>query len=449
MAPNRTTTVARNVIDGSTPPPIAKLCFQPTKKPGRAPAPAPAPAPGSGHGVGMVRSVSMLEVNDIQDMKRFGAEMDVLAGASPENHGGDDGEDEFLLIDSGHSVAEAEQHPFPPPPSPRPAGAAAAPTPRAGPAAPAATTAGMRRVMSVSSLSTSRANRAHKFGLLSSSLIMRRGLQDGVHTIQEHTDHNEDLGVSTRRGDSDDDSHSVHSKLWVRKNSTGKDSTQAANAANGNGRRPARGLGALRNSLKNSSNSLRRLGSRHSSSNNLRSSGNSFVSAASHLSGFDDTNHSLESESSDEETGDDGAPARPAAAPPPSAVKRNVSFSSLEIRSYRITLGDAPTAHGPAVGLDWEYDLGATEEHRVDDYEADRADRRRSRGEMRMPPAHRQWLLMREAGCTREEIQAATEEARRVARGREKTARGVKLGFVQPMEMAMESTKRRIFRTNA
>eukprot|EP00585_Thalassiosira_rotula_P011525 CAMPEP_0196140524 /NCGR_PEP_ID=MMETSP0910-20130528/7398_1 /TAXON_ID=49265 /ORGANISM="Thalassiosira rotula, Strain GSO102" /LENGTH=139 /DNA_ID=CAMNT_0041401397 /DNA_START=237 /DNA_END=655 /DNA_ORIENTATION=- len=48
-------------------------------------------------------------------------------------------------------------------------------------------------------------------------------------------------------------------------------------------------------------------------------------------------------------------------------LRRNVSFSSLEIRSYNITLGDAPTPN--AISLDWEYDPSATEEHQVDHYE--------------------------------------------------------------------------------
>jgi len=34
-------------------------------------------------------------------------------------------------------------------------------------------------------------------------------------------------------------------------------------------------------------------------------------------------------------------------------MRRNVSFGSLEIRSYPVTLGDAPTTNGPPVQLDW------------------------------------------------------------------------------------------------
>ena len=48
-------------------------------------------------------------------------------------------------------------------------------------------------------------------------------------------------------------------------------------------------------------------------------------------------------------------------------MKRNVSFSSLEIRSYNVTLGDAPTASGPPVTLSWEYNP-TSESYDVDRY---------------------------------------------------------------------------------
>ena len=50
---------------------------------------------------------------------------------------------------------------------------------------------------------------------------------------------------------------------------------------------------------------------------------------------------------------------------------------------------------------------------------------------------------MREAGCTRGEIRASIEEARRVVRQRENTKLGVKLKFVTPVEEALERTRRK------
>ena len=123
------------------------------------------------------------------------------------------------------------------------------------------------------------------------------------------------------------------------------------------------------------------------------------------------------------------------------SMKRNVSFSSLEIRQYNVTLGDAPCSN--AISLDWKYDPTATEQHDIDQYEQYRTDEapRRVRSELVMPPAHRNYLLMREAGFSRHEINAAMKEAMRVAKQREKTARHVKF---QPYEEMLEKTKRKL-----
>mmetsp|Transcript_23805 Transcript_23805/g.49815 ORF Transcript_23805/g.49815 Transcript_23805/m.49815 type:complete len:169 (+) Transcript_23805:227-733(+) len=126
-------------------------------------------------------------------------------------------------------------------------------------------------------------------------------------------------------------------------------------------------------------------------------------------------------------------------------LRRNVSFSSLEIRSYNITLGDAPTPN--AISLDWEYDPSATEEHQVDHYEHHRNENapRRNKQEMIMPPSHRRDLLMSDAGFSIRDIQRATHQAVLCAKQREKTAKSVKLGL-QPVEEVLEvlgKTKRR------
>jgi hypothetical protein len=124
-------------------------------------------------------------------------------------------------------------------------------------------------------------------------------------------------------------------------------------------------------------------------------------------------------------------------------IKRNVSFTSLEIRSYPITLGDAPTSNGPPVSLDWEHDPQSTETHEIDSYEQHRTNTRRSKHEMIMPPSYRKYLLMREAGFSRVEIQRAVEEARRMSKKREATRKNL---YLQPVEEVLESTKRRIGR---
>eukprot|EP00984_Skeletonema_dohrnii_P025504 scaffold14689_cov139-Skeletonema_dohrnii-CCMP3373.AAC.1 len=51
-----------------------------------------------------------------------------------------------------------------------------------------------------------------------------------------------------------------------------------------------------------------------------------------------------------------------------STRRRDVCFTSLEIRSYGVTLGNAPTFYGPPVSLvlDWDYDPAETETYEVD-----------------------------------------------------------------------------------
>eukprot|EP00581_Thalassiosira_minuscula_P030754 CAMPEP_0183764932 /NCGR_PEP_ID=MMETSP0739-20130205/10608_1 /TAXON_ID=385413 /ORGANISM="Thalassiosira miniscula, Strain CCMP1093" /LENGTH=429 /DNA_ID=CAMNT_0026003531 /DNA_START=332 /DNA_END=1621 /DNA_ORIENTATION=+ len=344
------------------------------------------------------RAISMLEMNDIQDMLHFGDAMDALtlkessksknipvsadnpAGSttSDEDEGaffiGDDDHRDLALSSSPDSVFDIPQE-FNPAPSKK----------------------GMRRVMSTASLSTP------KFSL--SSMVA----QQDIHTISEEGD----ADVSSKTQNKIDKKSIVPSEKKVDEATTTSSttpSTTIAALANHTLRRPSRRASPcgmpLRSSLKGSSN-------------NLRGSGTSQSSIAS--------GQSAESSKSNN-------------------MKRNVSFSSLEIRSYNVTLGDAPTSNGPAVSLDWEYDPSATASYCIDKYEEFRTDEapRRSKQEMIMPPMHRQYLLMREAGFTRSQIQQAMEEAKRVARGRQKTVRNVRLG-ITPVEEKLEKAKRKIF----
>eukprot|EP00984_Skeletonema_dohrnii_P036734 scaffold38049_cov161-Skeletonema_dohrnii-CCMP3373.AAC.1 len=99
-------------------------------------------------------------------------------------------------------------------------------------------------------------------------------------------------------------------------------------------------------------------------------------------------------------------------------MKRNVCFSNLEIRSYDITLGDAPTMRGPPISLGWKYDPKETETYEVDAYEQHR-NPRRTKIELVMPPAYRE-DLMQDAGFSRFEMKQVMEEAQKVAKQRKK-----------------------------
>mmetsp|Transcript_139 Transcript_139/g.365 ORF Transcript_139/g.365 Transcript_139/m.365 type:complete len:362 (-) Transcript_139:165-1250(-) len=123
----------------------------------------------------------------------------------------------------------------------------------------------------------------------------------------------------------------------------------------------------------------------------------------------------------------------------PGRLPRNVSFSSIEIRSYLRTMGDIPTKNGIPVQLDWKYDPNA-EEYSVDDWESYREQEpRREKSEMHMPASHRQYMLMREYGFTRGEIMTQMEIVKKAAKDRHKTISSLKY---QPYEEKLEKTRR-------
>eukprot|EP00986_Skeletonema_menzelii_P001471 scaffold387_cov136-Skeletonema_menzelii.AAC.14 len=112
-------------------------------------------------------------------------------------------------------------------------------------------------------------------------------------------------------------------------------------------------------------------------------------------------------------------------------MKRNVSFSNLEIHSYGITLGDQPSLTGPPISLDFSNHT-STEVHDIENYEQLRSvtpenptpeNPRRRIDELFIQPSDRQYLLMRDAGFSRMQIQMATEEAQRAAKERQKGAK--------------------------
>ena len=119
------------------------------------------------------------------------------------------------------------------------------------------------------------------------------------------------------------------------------------------------------------------------------------------------------------------------ASDPSPSMRRNVSFSSLEIRSYGITLGDTPTLKGPPISLDWS-NHKATHVHDIDTYEQLRSitadnptplNPRRKTDELFIQPSLRQDLLMHDAGFSRTQVRIATEEAQHAFIKRHKGAK--------------------------
>jgi len=137
----------------------------------------------------------------------------------------------------------------------------------------------------------------------------------------------------------------------------------------------------------------------------------------------------------------------PSASPLPSAsaadvVKRNVSFSSLEIFEHEVTLGDNPSVTaGPPITLEWR--PHGYESHDVEEYEKARVAYRRDKRQMQMSDNVRFWRLMRERGFTAHQIQKAVDEAQRVKKRRMDTVTRLK---VSKFDEAMESAERKMKR---
>ena len=97
---------------------------------------------------------------------------------------------------------------------------------------------------------------------------------------------------------------------------------------------------------------------------------------------------------------------------------RHVTFGSVTIRDYPMTLGDNPVcSYGPPVQLDWTYEL--EDEVAVDEYEKSRPIRRRVH-QMVLSHCERCDILTH-AGFSSDEIRRAQRECAFVKRQRSKT----------------------------
>lgn len=122
-------------------------------------------------------------------------------------------------------------------------------------------------------------------------------------------------------------------------------------------------------------------------------------------------------------------------------MRRNVSFTSLSVREYAVTLGDNPScSRGPPVSLGWDHH--AELDFDVDRFEADR-EPRRTREQMIMNYRIRKNILMFGAGHTRSELNEAVKEVNLTQQRRRKTIRNLR---TSKLEEAMESAVRKIKR---
>jgi len=111
----------------------------------------------------------------------------------------------------------------------------------------------------------------------------------------------------------------------------------------------------------------------------------------------------------------------------PTPIKRNISFSTLEIRNYEVVLGDNPGgSSGPPVSLGWNYDESKTKVLDMEDYEQTRETRRKHH-ELHLKSENRWEILLEKNEHTVREITQATEDASKMRKLRRKKPSKVSL----------------------
>lgn len=130
-------------------------------------------------------------------------------------------------------------------------------------------------------------------------------------------------------------------------------------------------------------------------------------------------------------------------APGPCNAARSVSFNSLNIREYGLTLGDHPSASsGPPMTLDWT-PTGEEKIISVDQYERARQPRR-SRRALKMSYQAREAVL-EEQGFTMDQVKGAWEESLKIRKQRHETITQGPLSM--KLEEACQSAARKFWRT--
>eukprot|EP00560_Eucampia_antarctica_P000469 CAMPEP_0197833526 /NCGR_PEP_ID=MMETSP1437-20131217/19358_1 /TAXON_ID=49252 ORGANISM="Eucampia antarctica, Strain CCMP1452" /NCGR_SAMPLE_ID=MMETSP1437 /ASSEMBLY_ACC=CAM_ASM_001096 /LENGTH=402 /DNA_ID=CAMNT_0043437637 /DNA_START=26 /DNA_END=1234 /DNA_ORIENTATION=+ len=106
------------------------------------------------------------------------------------------------------------------------------------------------------------------------------------------------------------------------------------------------------------------------------------------------------------------------------SMRRKASFSTLEVRTYNVAIGDNPGSTGSSgapVSLCWEYDCGNIQLHDLNTYEELRP-KRRNMNQLYLSPYVREWMLLRDNGYTACELKQAAKEADKARKFRRNTA---------------------------
>ena len=125
-------------------------------------------------------------------------------------------------------------------------------------------------------------------------------------------------------------------------------------------------------------------------------------------------------------------------------TKRTVSFSQLEIKEFRMSLGDHPcSSTGPPVMLDWESQPTLERVVSLDEYERMRSPRRK-RNKLRLSYRERKSVLEDQQGFTTEEVNKAWAEAIKIRQQRHETLR--RSPFQNTLDDVYESWQRKCHR---
>jgi hypothetical protein len=107
---------------------------------------------------------------------------------------------------------------------------------------------------------------------------------------------------------------------------------------------------------------------------------------------------------------------------PHSMTTRTVSFSSIDIKEFRMTLGDHPSStSGPPMRLDWNSKPILDRVVSLDEFEESRRSQRRQRRQLKIPYSERKTLLLEEQGFTPDEVNSAWNEALKIRQQRYET----------------------------
>lgn len=124
-------------------------------------------------------------------------------------------------------------------------------------------------------------------------------------------------------------------------------------------------------------------------------------------------------------------------------LTRSVSFSSVDVKEFKVTLGDHPnTVSGPALMLDPTQPPIKETSMDLNDFEqARQLTRRKNRRQLRIPQSDRKSILIEECGFTDKEINKAMVEAYKIRLQRSESMQSGNI--LASMEVLMESINRK------